>query len=110
MSNTMRRIVLASRPSAAPEPANFRLEEVALPEPGPGEVLVKVEYMSLDPYMRGRMSAAKSYATPVEIGKEGIVKNFGLGEMDEFEKVKLGEAIQELIPSISEGVDFIAKQ
>ncbi|MBB94085.1 MAG: NADP-dependent oxidoreductase [Rhodobacteraceae bacterium] len=68
MSNTMRRIVLASRPSAAPEPANFRLEEVALPEPGPGEVLVKVEYMSLDPYMRGRMSAAKSYATPVEIG------------------------------------------
>merc|ERR1712010_193952 len=52
----------------------------------------------------------KWFATPVEIGKEGIVKNFGLGEMDEFEKVKLGEAIQELIPSISEGVDFIAKQ
>merc|ERR1711934_365635 len=52
----------------------------------------------------------KWFATPVEIGKEGIVKNFGLGEYDEFEKVKLGEAIKELVPSITEGVDFIAKQ
>ena len=68
MTETMRRIVLASRPEAAPTPDNFRLEEVAMPTPGPGEVLVKVAYMSLDPYMRGRMSAAKSYAAPVEIG------------------------------------------
>lgn len=68
MSDTMRRIALASRPKAAPTPDNFRLEEVAMPTPGEGEVLVKVAYMSLDPYMRGRMSAAKSYAAPVEIG------------------------------------------
>ncbi|OWU69002.1 NADP-dependent oxidoreductase [Marinibacterium profundimaris] len=69
MPDTMRRIVLASRPDAAPVPDNFRLEETAMPTPGEGEVLVKVEYMSLDPYMRGRMSAAKSYSAPVEIGE-----------------------------------------
>jgi malate dehydrogenase len=52
----------------------------------------------------------KWFATQVEIGKDGIVANHGLGEMDEFEKVKLGEAVQELIPSIDEGVAFIANQ
>jgi len=50
------------------------------------------------------------FATEVEIGTEGIVKNHGLGEMDAFEKEKLQEAIKELIPSIEEGVAFIAKQ
>merc|ERR1712164_118037 len=50
------------------------------------------------------------FATEVEIGTEGIVKNHGLGEMDAFEQEKLQEAIQELIPSIEEGVAFIAKQ
>ncbi|MEV4235781.1 MULTISPECIES: NADP-dependent oxidoreductase [unclassified Nocardia] len=62
------RIVLASRPEGAPNPANFRIETAALPEPGAGEVLLRTLYLSLDPYMRGRMSAAKSYAAPVEIG------------------------------------------
>eukprot|EP00656_Telonema_subtile_P002064 TRINITY_DN108_c0_g1_i1.p1 TRINITY_DN108_c0_g1~~TRINITY_DN108_c0_g1_i1.p1 ORF type:complete len:349 (+),score=105.64 TRINITY_DN108_c0_g1_i1:220-1266(+) len=50
------------------------------------------------------------FSTEVEIGTEGIVKNFGLGEMDEFEKVKLAEAIAELKPSIDEGVAFVASQ
>jgi NADPH-dependent curcumin reductase CurA len=63
-----RRIVLAARPEGEPTPADFRLEEVPAPEPGPGEILLKTLYLSLDPYMRGRMSAAKSYAKPVEIG------------------------------------------
>lgn len=61
-------IVLASRPEGAPTPANFRLETRELPEPGDGEVLLRTRYLSLDPYMRGRMSAAKSYADPVAIG------------------------------------------
>jgi malate dehydrogenase len=52
----------------------------------------------------------KWFATEVEIGTEGIVKNFGLGELDEFEKVKLAEAITELKPSIDEGVEFVAQQ
>lgn len=61
------RIVLASRPDGAPTTDNFRLEAVNLPEPADGQVLVRVIYLSLDPYMRGRMSAAESYADPVEI-------------------------------------------
>ena len=65
---TNQRIVLASRPDGRPSAENFRLDEAAIPEPGEGEVLLKIRYLSLDPYMRGRMSAAKSYAAPVEIG------------------------------------------
>ena len=67
MTDKMQRIVLASRPEGKPEPANFRLEEVPIPVPGEGEVLLRTIWLSLDPYMRGRMSAAKSYAKPVEI-------------------------------------------
>ncbi|MBZ4690427.1 MAG: NADP-dependent oxidoreductase [Cereibacter sp.] len=63
------RILLASRPERAPSAENFILEEAPIPEPGEGEVLLKVLYLSLDPYMRGRMSAAKSYARPLEIGE-----------------------------------------
>lgn len=63
-----RRIVLASRPEGEPTLENFRLEMAQLPEPGPGEVLLRTRWLSLDPYMRGRMSPAKSYAKPVEIG------------------------------------------
>lgn len=61
------RIVLASRPKGAPIQNNFRLEEIASPVPGEGEVLLRSIYLSLDPYMRGRMSDAPSYAPPVDI-------------------------------------------
>ncbi|MFJ2540457.1 NADP-dependent oxidoreductase [Pseudomonas sp. NPDC087614] len=63
------RVVLASRPVGAPTPENFRLEREALPELEDGQVLLKTLYLSLDPYMRGRMSDAPSYAAPVEIGE-----------------------------------------
>nr|WP_246504830.1 NADP-dependent oxidoreductase [Microvirga antarctica] len=63
-----RRIVLASRPEGAPKPENFRIEETALPPLKDGEVLLRIAYLSLDPYMRGRMSAAKSYAAPLAVG------------------------------------------
>jgi NADPH-dependent curcumin reductase CurA len=62
-----RRIVLASRPVGAPTKDNFRLEEVAIPALKDGEVLLRSIYLSLDPYMRGRMSDAPSYAPPVNI-------------------------------------------
>jgi NADPH-dependent curcumin reductase len=64
-----RRIVLAARPTGEPKDSDFRLEEAPVPEPGPGQVLLRTIYLSLDPYMRGRMSAAKSYARPIEIGE-----------------------------------------
>jgi len=62
-----RRIVLASRPVGEPTAANFRLETTATPVPAEGQVLLRALYLSLDPYMRGRMSNAKSYAEPVAI-------------------------------------------
>jgi len=62
-----RRIVLASRPVGAPVQENFRMESVPVPSPGEGEVLLRTVYLSLDPYMRGRMSDAPSYAEPVAV-------------------------------------------
>jgi NADPH-dependent curcumin reductase CurA len=67
MADTARRIVLASRPVGEPQASNFRLEEFTMPQPKPGQVLLRTKWLSLDPYMRGRMSDAPSYAKPVEI-------------------------------------------
>lgn len=61
-------IVLASRPADAPGQENFRTEEIEIGAPLDGEVSLRVRYLSLDPYMRGRMSDAKSYAEPVPVG------------------------------------------
>lgn len=62
------RIVLASRPNGRPEISNFRIEKQAIPKPADGELLLKVRYLSIDPYMRGRMDERKSYAAPVALG------------------------------------------
>ena len=64
-----RRFVLASRPAGKPGVENFRLETGPAPIPGPGQVLLKTRYLSLDPYMRGRMNAGESYAARVELGQ-----------------------------------------
>ncbi len=70
MSNSAnRRIVLASRPTGAPTPDNFRIETQAVPVAAEGQMLLQTIYLSLDPYMRGRMSDAPSYAPPVAIGE-----------------------------------------
>jgi NADPH-dependent curcumin reductase CurA len=63
-----KQVLLASRPAGTVTPDNFRIAEAPLPEPGEGEVLVKNEWLSLDPYMRGRMNDAKSYAPSVDVG------------------------------------------
>lgn len=64
-----RRIVLASRPKGEPAAENFRLEETAIPVPGEGQVLAKTVFLSLDPYMRGRMNDGPSYAPPVQLNE-----------------------------------------
>jgi NADPH-dependent curcumin reductase CurA len=64
MATMNKRFVLASRPTGEPTPQNFRLEDVPLPTLKDGEVLVRHHYLSLDPYMRGRMNEGKSYAQP----------------------------------------------
>lgn len=85
-----RRFVLASRPEGMVSPDNFRLEEVPLPEPRPGEVLVRQICMSLDPYMRGRMNATAGYAANVEIGETMV----GGG---------VGQVVKSLTPAFAEG-------
>ncbi|CRL60822.1 NADPH-dependent curcumin reductase [Proteus penneri] len=63
-----RKVVLAERPKGEPTVDTLRLEEEAIPVVGENQMLLRTEYLSLDPYMRGRMSDAPSYAAPVEVG------------------------------------------
>ena len=74
-----RQILLAARPEGAPGPQHFRLAETPVPQPRDGEVLLKTLWLSLDPYMRGRMSAARSYAKPVEVGE--VMRAGGIGRV-----------------------------
>jgi hypothetical protein len=76
-----RQVVLASRPQGAVVASNLRIVDAETPAPGEGEVLVRNDWLSLDPYMRGRMSEAKSYATPVAIG--GLMVGQTVGEVIE---------------------------
>ena len=68
-SNTNRRIVLAQRPNGLPDENTLKVEATVLPQAGPGEMLLRTSYLSLDPYMRGRMNDTKSYAEPVKLGE-----------------------------------------
>jgi len=74
-----KRIVLAARPQGEPTAANFRLEDYTPPTPGAGEVLLRTIWLSLDPYMRGRMSDGPSYAQPVPIG--GVMEGGTVSEV-----------------------------
>jgi NADPH-dependent curcumin reductase CurA len=79
---------LVSRPVGWPKPEDFALVEAEVPQPGEGQVLVRNAYVSVDPYMRGRMSAAKSYVAPFELGK-----------------VMQGGAVGEVVASNAEGIE-----
>ena len=68
MTTVNRQITLAARPLGFPKECDFKMVESTVPEPADGELLVRTVYLSVDPYMRGRMSDAKSYADPVELG------------------------------------------
>jgi len=69
MTDGNRQWLLASRPEGTPTMENFELVETAVPEPAPGEVVVRTLYLSVDPYMRGRMRDAESYAEPWNVGE-----------------------------------------
>jgi len=93
MSATCQRIVLASRPTGAVTPENFRLETVPVPEPGEGQVLVRVHYLSLDPYMKGRMIESRSYAQPHPIGETMIGGTVGVVEKSRNPKFMTGDTV-----------------
>jgi NADPH-dependent curcumin reductase CurA len=89
------RITLAERPETNITPTTFRKERVAFDlKPGPGEVLVRVDWISLDPAMRGWIKEAASYVEPVEIG--AVMRSFGLGtvvEAGEGCKLRAGDIV-----------------
>jgi NADPH-dependent curcumin reductase CurA len=66
---TNKKIILASRPAGMPSADNFEIVETEVPEPRDGEVLIRTQYLSVDPYMRGRMSDRKSYVEPFAVGE-----------------------------------------
>jgi hypothetical protein len=88
-----KRVLLASRPSGWVSEANFRIEEAPLPQPEDGEVLVRNLWLSLDPYMRGRMSDAKSYVKGVELGEVMVGQTVGEVIASKNEKFKEGDKV-----------------
>lgn len=74
-----KRVILASRPHGEPTPANFKIEDYAPPVPGEGQVLLRTIWLSLDPYMRGRMADGPSYAAPVPVG--GVMEGGTVSEV-----------------------------
>src|SRR6267378_1382674 len=88
-----RRVVLASRPEGAVSEDNFRIESAPLPNCGEGEVLVRNLWLSLDPYMRGRMSDAKSYAKGVDIGEVMVGQTIGEVVESRHPSLRLGDMV-----------------
>ena len=74
-----RRWLLASYPEGMPAPDNWVMDTQPVPDPGPGQILVKAKWLSVDPYMRGRMSPASNYAKGVALGE--VMQGGGVGEV-----------------------------
>ena len=91
MTNT--RVVLASRPVGPVSESNFRVEEAPVPKPAEGEVLVRNLWLSLDPYMRGRMSDAKSYVKGVDIGEVMVGQTVGEVVESRHAKLQVGDTV-----------------
>src|SRR5580765_4861841 len=87
-------IRLKSRPNGMPDPANFDLVTVDVPDPGPGQVLVRNSYMTVDPYMRGRMVDRKSYVPPFQIGEALTGGAIGQVVTSNNDKFKVGDIVQ----------------
>jgi NADPH-dependent curcumin reductase CurA len=68
MTQASREVQLAARPVGEPKPSDFQVAETEVPDPGPGQLLVRNQWMSVDPYMRGRMNDTRSYVTPFALG------------------------------------------
>src|SRR3984957_18112670 len=89
-----RQFRLSARPTGLPKESDFTLEQTPLPELQAGQVLVKTVYLSVDPYMRGRITGVRTYADPVNIG-------------DVMVGATVGQVIESRDPSLQQG-DFVA--
>ncbi|HUA32522.1 MAG TPA: NADP-dependent oxidoreductase [Candidatus Binataceae bacterium] len=113
MSTVNRQITLAARPVGEPKESDFKLVETEIPTPGPDQFLVQVIYLSVDPYMRGRMSDRPSYAPPVEIGE--VMGGAGIGRIikSNTRRFRVGEIVsgyfgwQEYAASGADGIQKI---
>jgi NADPH-dependent curcumin reductase CurA len=97
MATVNRQITLASRPVGLPKVADFQLVYAAVPPLAAGEVMARLIYLSLDPYMRGRMSDARSYAPPVSIGDLMPGGAVGIVEASADPGFKVGDAVQGML-------------
>jgi NADPH-dependent curcumin reductase len=88
-----RRIVLARRPQGAPRDEDFRLERLPRPQAGPGQVLLRTRFLSLDPYMRGRMSDAPSYVAPVALDAPMVGQTVSVVQASDNPAFKPGELV-----------------
>src|SRR5260370_38774998 len=88
-----RQITLAARPVGLPKESDFRLVASPPPTPGPGEVLLRTLYLSLDPYMRSRMNDAKSYAPCVQIGQVMVGGTISQVEQSNYPGLKPGDIV-----------------
>ena len=108
---TNRRVVLAERPKGLPDANTLRVETVDVPKAGQGEMVLRTVYLSLDPYMRGRMNDAKSYAEPVKIGEVmtgQVVAQVESSQLDGFAQgdfVLAGSGWQDY--AVSDGTDVL---
>ncbi|MGI8755977.1 MAG: NADP-dependent oxidoreductase [Acidimicrobiales bacterium] len=93
MTDTSRRIVLAKRPDGMVDDSVVRLEHVPVPEPGDGEAVVRVQYLSIDPTIRGWMNDAPGYLPPIEIG--AVVRSGAIGEVvaSRSDRFAVGDAV-----------------
>jgi NADPH-dependent curcumin reductase CurA len=107
-----KQFILDSRPVGNVTPGNFRLVEASVPTPGPGQALVRHHYLSLDPYMRGRLNDAKSYAKPQEVGAVMVGATVGEVVASNDSRFKPGDTVVGMggwqLYSVSEGRDLRA--
>jgi len=94
MPQANKQITLAARPKGMPKESDFKLIESPVPEPEPGQILVRMLYISVDPYMRGRMNDAKSYSPPVQIGE--VMGAGAVGEVSASKNVRfqVGDVVE----------------
>jgi NADPH-dependent curcumin reductase CurA len=93
-----KQIVLVSRPSGMPAAENFKLTDVEVPKPQEGEVLIRALYLSVDPYMRARMTDRKSYVDPFAVGE--VISGGAVGEVVESraDGLKVGDIVAGMLP------------